>query len=68
MKHDEMQEYVWKKLGPRKWLVGKREVNLLTRLTIENWQSTTTPQLRATTSGRSLPSARLLRSRGCTPQ
>jgi hypothetical protein len=39
MKHDEMQEYVWKKLGPRKWLVGKREVNLLTRLTIENWQS-----------------------------
>jgi hypothetical protein len=39
MNHDEMLEHVWKKLGPRKWLVGKREVNLLTRLTIENWQS-----------------------------
>jgi len=39
MNHDEMLEHVWKKLGPRKWLVGKAEVNLLTRLTIENWQS-----------------------------
>jgi hypothetical protein len=40
MTHDDMLEYVWQQLGPRKWLVGEREVQLLTRLTIENWQST----------------------------
>lgn len=34
-----LQEHVWRRLGLRKHLVGRSEVNLLTRLSVENWQS-----------------------------
>ena len=36
---DDLKSRVWKSLGPRKWLVGRDEVNLLTQLAVENWQS-----------------------------
>jgi hypothetical protein len=35
----DLKLYVWRKLGPSKWLVGRSEVELLTQLTVENWQS-----------------------------
>ncbi len=35
----DLKEHVWRRLGPRKWLVGREQVDLLTQLTIENWQS-----------------------------
>lgn len=34
-----LQQRVWRRLGPRKWLVGREQVDLLTQLAIENWQS-----------------------------
>lgn len=34
----DLKEHVWRKLGPRRWLVGRSEVDLLTQLTVENWQ------------------------------
>ena len=34
-----LQQHVWQRLGVRKFLVGRQEVDLLTRLTVENWQS-----------------------------
>lgn len=35
----DLKAHVWKRLGPRKWLVGREQVDLLTQLTIENWQT-----------------------------
>lgn len=35
----ELKEHVWKSLGPRKWLVGRSQVDLLTQLAVENWHS-----------------------------
>ena len=35
----DLKEHVWRRLGPRKWLVGREQVDLLTQLTIENWQT-----------------------------
>ena len=35
----DLKTHVWKRLGIRKHLVGRREVDLLTQLSIENWQS-----------------------------
>jgi hypothetical protein len=35
----DLKEHVWRKLGARKWLLGRAEVDLLTQLTVENWQS-----------------------------
>ena len=35
----DLKQHVWRRLGPRKWLVGREQVDLLTQLTIENWQS-----------------------------
>ena len=35
----DLKAHVWKKLGPRKWLAGRAQVELLTQLTIENWQT-----------------------------
>ena len=34
----DLKAHVWKKLGIRKHLVGRREVDLLTQLSVENWQ------------------------------
>ena len=34
-----LQEHVWRRLGVRKHMIGRREVDLLTLLTVENWQS-----------------------------
>lgn len=34
-----LQEHVWRRLGLRKHLLGREEVNLLTRLTVENWDN-----------------------------
>ena len=35
----DLKEHVWRKLGPRKWLVGRQQVDLLTQLAVENWQT-----------------------------
>lgn len=35
----DLKEHVWRKLGPRKWLVGRSQVDLLTQLAVENWRS-----------------------------
>ena len=35
----DLKDYVWKRLGLRKHLVGREQVDLLTQLTIENWQT-----------------------------
>jgi hypothetical protein len=35
----DLKVHVWRRLGPRKWLIGREQVDLLTQLTIENWQS-----------------------------
>lgn len=35
----DLKEHVWRALGPRKWLVGREQVELLTQLAVENWQS-----------------------------
>jgi hypothetical protein len=35
----DLQQRVWRRLGLRKHLVGRDEVDLLVRLTVENWQS-----------------------------
>lgn len=35
----DLKERVWKSLGPRKWLVGRSQVDLLTQLAVENWHS-----------------------------
>ena len=35
----DLKEHVWRKLGPRKWLVGREQVDLLTQLAVENWQT-----------------------------
>lgn len=33
-----LQQRVWRRLGLRKHLVGRDEIDLLVRLTVENWQ------------------------------
>lgn len=33
----DLKDHVWRRLGPRKWLVGREQVELLTQLTIESW-------------------------------
>lgn len=35
----DLKEHVWRRLGPRKWLVGRAQVDLLTQLAVENWDS-----------------------------
>jgi peptidyl-tRNA hydrolase len=35
----DLKEHVWRKLGARKWLLGREQVDLLTQLTVENWQT-----------------------------
>lgn len=35
----DLKEHVWRRLGPRKWLVGRSQIDLLTQLTVENWHS-----------------------------
>lgn len=35
----DLKQLVWKSLGPRKWLVGRSQVDLLTQLAVENWHS-----------------------------
>ena len=35
----DLKEHVWRRLGPRKWLVGREQVDLLTQLAVENWQT-----------------------------
>jgi hypothetical protein len=35
----DLQQRVWRRLGLRKHFVGRDEVDLLVRLTVENWQS-----------------------------
>lgn len=35
----DLKQLVWKSLGPRKWLLGREQVDLLTQLTVENWHS-----------------------------
>lgn len=35
----DLKEHVWRSLGPRKWLVGRSQVDLLTQLAVENWRS-----------------------------
>jgi hypothetical protein len=39
MTPDDLKAHVWKRLGPRKWLVGREQVALLTQLAVENWQT-----------------------------
>lgn len=34
----DLKEHVWRKLGPRRWLVGREQIDVLTQLTVENWQ------------------------------
>lgn len=36
---DDLQSHVWQRLGLRKHLVGRAQVDDLTRLVVENWQS-----------------------------
>ena len=36
---DELQEHVWQRLPMRKYMVGRKLVNELTLLAIENWES-----------------------------
>ena len=38
MTYGDLEEHVWKKLGPRKLIAGRRAVTDLTRLTVEQWQ------------------------------
>jgi hypothetical protein len=38
MNFDGLQEYVWDRLGPRKWVAGRRHVRDLVQLTVENWE------------------------------
>jgi len=33
----DLKEHVWKSLGARKWLVGRKEVDRLSQLAIANW-------------------------------
>lgn len=35
----DLKQHVWRNLGPRKWLVGREQVDLLTQLAVENWRS-----------------------------
>jgi hypothetical protein len=35
----DLKEHVWRNLGPRKWLVGRSQVDLLTQLAVENWKT-----------------------------
>jgi len=39
MTPSDFKAHVWKRLGPRKWLAGRSQVDLLTQLAIENWQT-----------------------------
>ena len=34
-----LQEHVWRRIGLRRHLVGRAEVDLLTRLAVENWEN-----------------------------
>jgi len=36
---NELKAHVWRRLGVRKFLVGRHEVDLLTQLAVENWQT-----------------------------
>lgn len=35
----DLKKHVWRKLGPRKWLVGREQVDLFTQLAVEGWPS-----------------------------
>ena len=39
MNPSELKEHVWRSLGPRKWLVGRQQVDLLTELAVEGWHN-----------------------------
>jgi hypothetical protein len=39
VKLDDLKAHVWKRLGVRKFLVGRQQVDLLTQLTVESWGS-----------------------------
>lgn len=38
MNFDALQQHVWDRLGPRKWLAGRKQVNDLVRLAVESWE------------------------------
>jgi hypothetical protein len=38
MNFEQLQEHVWKRLGPRKHLAGRKQVDDLVRLTVETWE------------------------------
>ncbi len=38
MNFPELQEHVWKRLGPRKHIAGRRQVDDLVRLCVETWE------------------------------
>jgi hypothetical protein len=35
---NDLREYVWRRLGPRKFVAGRQMVNDLVDLTVENWE------------------------------
>ena len=38
MNFEELQDHVWDRLGPRKWIAGRRQVRDLVRLCVETWE------------------------------
>ena len=38
MNFEELQEHVWRRLGPRKHIAGRRQVDDLVRLCVETWE------------------------------
>lgn len=35
---EDLQEYVWRRLGPGKWFAGRQTVRDLVQLSVENWE------------------------------
>jgi hypothetical protein len=38
MNFDALQDHVWERLGPRKWVAGRKQVRDLVRLCVETWE------------------------------
>lgn len=38
MNFEGLQEHVWDKLGPRKWIAGRSQVRDMVRLCVETWE------------------------------
>ena len=38
MNFEALQEHVWERLGPRKWVAGRKQVRDLVRLAVETWE------------------------------